>query len=135
MFVKNISVDIVYDVDPSYSSRQYSRFYHVLETLIKYDKSKLCGVGLKSGPENMSDYCRNNVKHKFSELVKDIKAECLVVSYSNTYDSKDDSPRNKITLKEIQRISMKRDSAKIIDILMQTALLSKIARNIYLLQK
>jgi adenine-specific DNA methylase len=49
----------------------------------------------------MSHYCRNNVKHKFSGLVKDIKAEYLVVSYSSTYDSKGDSSRNKITLEEM----------------------------------
>jgi len=55
-------------IDPPYNSRQYSRFYHVLETLIKWDKPKLYGVALKPEPENMSDYCRNNARHKFSEL-------------------------------------------------------------------
>jgi adenine-specific DNA-methyltransferase len=114
MFVKNMSADMVY-IDPPYNSRQYSRFYHVLETLIKWDKPKLYGVALKPEPENMSDYCRNNAKHKFSELVKDIKAEYLVVSYNNTYDSKSNSSRNKITLEEIERILMKRGSAKIFE--------------------
>jgi adenine-specific DNA-methyltransferase len=60
----------------------------------------------------MSDYCRNNAKHKFSELVKDIKTECLVVSCNNAYDSKSNSSRNKITLEEVERILMKRGSAK-----------------------
>ncbi|MDR0820445.1 MAG: hypothetical protein LBN19_02845 [Endomicrobium sp.] len=63
----------------------------------------------------MSNYCRNNAKYKFSELVKDIKAEYLVVSYNNTCDSKSNSSRNKIALEEIERILMKRGSAKIFE--------------------
>jgi adenine-specific DNA-methyltransferase len=38
MLVKNISVDVVAIIDPQYNSRQYSRFYHVLEPLIRCDK-------------------------------------------------------------------------------------------------
>jgi len=66
---KKIKADVVY-IDPPYNSRQYSRFYHVLETLTKWDKPKLHGVALKPEPENMSDYCRNNAKDKFAELVQ-----------------------------------------------------------------
>lgn len=103
VLAKKIKADVVY-IDPPYNSRQYSRFYHVLETLTKWDKPKLYGVALKPDPENMSDYCRNNAKDKFAELVRDLDVQYLVVSYNNTYDSKSNSSRNKITLQEIENI-------------------------------
>lgn len=100
---KKIKTDIVY-IDPPYNSRQYSRFYHVLETLTKWNKPKLHGVALKPEPENMSDYCRVQAKQKLYELVNDIQAKYLVVSYNNTYNSKSNSSKNKITLEEIEEI-------------------------------
>lgn len=103
VLAKKIKADVVY-IDPPYNSRQYSRFYHVLETLTKWDKPKLYGVALKPEPENMSDYCRNNAKDKFAELIRDLDVQYLVVSYNNTYDSKSNSSRNKITLQEIENI-------------------------------
>lgn len=112
--VKKIKSDIVY-IDPPYSSRQYSRFYHVLETLTKWDKPKLHGVALKPDPENMSDYCRNNAKDKFAELIRDINAKYLVVSYNNTYESKSNSSRNKITLQQIEDILKKKGETKVFE--------------------
>lgn len=111
---KRIQTDIVY-IDPPYNSRQYSRFYHVLETLTKWDKPKLHGVALKPEPENMSDYCRVSAKDRFTELVNDINAKYLVVSYNNTYDSKSNSSQNKITLEEIKNILTKRGKTKIFE--------------------
>ena len=111
---KRIQTDIVY-IDPPYNSRQYSRFYHVLETLTKWDKPKLHGVALKPEPENMSDYCRVSAKDRFTELVNDINAKYLVVSYNNTYDSKSNSSKNKITLEEIKNILTKRGKTKIFE--------------------
>jgi len=98
--VKKISADIVY-IDPPYNSRQYSRFYHVLENLTKWEKPKLHGVALKPEPENMSDYCRNAAFEKFNNLISNIDAKKIIVSYNNTYKSKSSSSRNKITLEQI----------------------------------
>ncbi|MFA5080351.1 MAG: DNA repair protein RadC [Candidatus Paceibacterota bacterium] len=111
---KKINADVVY-IDPPYNSRQYSRFYHVLETLTKWDKPKLHGVALKPNPENMSDYCRANAKDKFAELVRDLDAKYLVVSYNNTYDSKSNSSKNKITLQEIEHILQKKGPTKVFE--------------------
>jgi adenine-specific DNA-methyltransferase len=111
---KKIKADVVY-IDPPYNSRQYSRFYHVLETLTKWDKPELFGVALKPEPENMSDYCRANAKDKFAELVRDLDAQYLVVSYNNTYDSKSNSSKNKITLQEIEQILQKKGSTKVFE--------------------
>ena len=114
ILAKKIQTDVVY-IDPPYNSRQYSRFYHILETLTKWDKPRLHGVALKPEPENMSDYCRTSAKARFAELVKDIKAKYLVVSYNNTYDSKSNSSRNKIMLKEIREILNGRGETKIFE--------------------
>ena len=112
LLIKKIKADVVY-IDPPYNSRQYSRFYHVLETLTKWDKPILHGVALKPDPENMSDYCRASAKNRFMELVRDSKARYLVVSYNNTYDSKSNSSRNKITLHEIEKILQSKGETKV----------------------
>lgn len=114
LLAKQIQTDIVY-IDPPYNSRQYSRFYHVLETLTKWDKPELYGVALKPEPENMSDYCRVSAKDRFAELVNDINSKYLVVSYNNTYDSKSNSSQNKITLNEIKNILSKAGKTKVFE--------------------
>ncbi|MCX6753221.1 MAG: DNA adenine methylase [Candidatus Nomurabacteria bacterium] len=114
ILVKKIKTDIAY-IDPPYNSRQYSRFYHVLETLIKWDKPLLHGVALKPEPENMSDYCRVSAREKFAELIKDIDAKYLVVSYNNTYDSKSHSSQNKINLQEIKDILNQKGKTKVFE--------------------
>lgn len=103
ILARKISADIVY-IDPPYNSRQYSRFYHVLETLTLWDDPEMSGVALKRPEENMSDYCRNTAKDVFADLISDIKAKYIVVSYNNTYNSKSNSSRNKIELDEIKSI-------------------------------
>ena len=98
--VKKISTDITY-IDPPYNSRQYSRFYHVLENLTEWKKPDLFGVALKPEPQNMSDYCRNSAYDKFSDLIENINSSLIIVSYNNTYKSKSSSSKNKITHEQI----------------------------------
>lgn len=98
---RRINTDIVY-IDPPYNSRQYSRFYHLLENLVKWEKPKLFGVAMKPKEENMSDYCRNSAFAAFQDLVANINARYLVVSYNNTYKSKSSSSENKIKLEQIE---------------------------------
>ena len=114
LLARKIKADVVY-IDPPYNSRQYSRFYHLLETLTKWNKPKLYGVALKPAPENMSDYCRSNANNKFAELIRDLDAQYLIVSYNNTYESKSNSSRNKITLQEIERILQAKGKTKIFE--------------------
>ncbi len=101
--VKKIKADIVY-IDPPYNSRQYSRFYHVLENLVKWDKPKLEGVALKPPAENMSEYCRTNAPKVFKELIDNLQCKFIAVSYNNTYNSKSSSSKNKISLEQIEEI-------------------------------
>ncbi len=73
------------------------------------------GVALKPDPENMSDFCRVNAKDRFTELVRDIDAQYLVVSYNNTYNSKSNSSKNKITLQEIKNILQTKGKTKVFE--------------------
>lgn len=100
LLAKTLKADIVY-IDPPYSSRQYSRFYHVLETIVKWDKPKLFGTALKPEPENLSDYCCSKAIDAFNELIIDLNCKYIVVSYNNTYNSKSSSSRNKMELEDI----------------------------------
>lgn len=98
---RTLTADVAY-VDPPYNSRQYCRFYHVYETLVKWDKPQLYGVGMKPVPENMSRYCTSKAATAFEDLVRNLKARYIAVSYNNTYNSKSSSSENKITLAQIK---------------------------------
>ncbi len=105
--VRRIEADIAF-IDPPYNSRQYSRFYHLLETLTKWDKPELEGVALKPPAENMSDYCRNSAPNIFEDLINNLRVKYIVVTYNNTYNSKSSSSRNKITPEQIKEILEKK---------------------------
>ena len=102
---QNRQIDIAF-IDPPYNSRQYARFYHLLETLSKNDKPKLYGVAKKPMPENVSLYCKSEAKEAFSDLVANLAkcAKILLVTYNNTYSSKSTSSQNKISLEQITQI-------------------------------
>lgn len=112
--VDKIYSDIVF-LDPPYNSRQYSRFYHVLENLVEWKKPKLYGVALKPELQNMSEYCRSNAPKVFDDLVRSLSCKYIVVTYNNTYNSKSSSSRNKIKLEEILKSLNKRGETKIFE--------------------
>lgn len=109
--VKDIKSDIVY-IDPPYNSRQYSRFYHVLENITTWRKPELYGVACKPAEENMSDYCKTLAPRVFDDLITSLDCKHIVVSYNNTYNSKSSSSKNKITLEEIEQTLAKRGKVK-----------------------
>ena len=102
-------------IDPPYNSRQYSRFYHVLENVVQWKKPELEGVALKPKPENMSDYCRNSAPKVFADLIQNINVKYIVVTYSNTYHSKSSSSKNKITLEEIRETLTRKGETKVFE--------------------
>lgn len=114
LLARKITADIVY-IDPPYNSRQYSRFYHVYENLVKWDKPPLYGVALKPEPENMSVYCTVNAKAALQDLVENLDAKYLVVSYNNTYNSKSHSSENKIPLEIIHEILEQKGKTKVFE--------------------
>lgn len=111
---KEVTADIAF-IDPPYNSRQYSRFYHVMETITKWEKPELVGTAMKPPEENMSNYCRNSAPIVFEELIDNLKVRYIVVTYNNTYDSKSSSSRNKISLEQIQNILEKKGETQIFE--------------------
>jgi|TARA_B110000503_G_scaffold116132_1_gene174950 adenine-specific DNA-methyltransferase len=111
---RKISADVAY-LDPPYNSRQYSRFYHVLETLTKWDDPELFGVALKPTPENISDYCKTAAPASLRDLVENLDAKFVLISYNNTYKSKSSSSQNKISLEEIEDIARSKGRTKILE--------------------
>lgn len=96
----NIISEIVF-LDPPYNSRQYSRFYHLIENLVEWEKPKLFGVALKPSEKNMSEYCRKKAPEVFNNLILSLNCKYIVTTYNNTYNSKSSSSINKISFKEI----------------------------------
>lgn len=114
VLAKSVYADVAF-IDPPYNSRQYSRFYHVLETITKWDKPKLSGTAMKPPKENMSEYCRNSAPKAFDDLIKNLNVKYIVVTYNNTYDSKSSSSRNKITLEQIKEILDKKGRTEVFE--------------------
>ena len=109
---REIKSDLVY-IDPPYNSRQYSRFYHVYENLVKWKKPELVGTAMKPPTENMSKYCSAKAPETFADLIENLDAKYLAVSYNNTYNSKRGTLKNHIQLCEMEEIlSSKGDVSK-----------------------
>lgn len=111
LLARKIKADIAY-IDPPYNSRQYCRFYHLYETLVKWDQPKLYGAALKPEPENMSEYCTCRATKAFEDLIQNLDVRYLFVSYNNTYNSKSKSSENKIQLGDIKHILESRGETK-----------------------
>ncbi len=98
--VRQVKADITF-IDPPYNSRQYSRFYHVLEVLTKWEKPVLSGVAMKPETENSSDYSKSIAPFVFDDLIANLNTNFIVVTYNNTYKPKSSSSKNKISHEQI----------------------------------
>jgi adenine-specific DNA-methyltransferase len=82
-----IEKDSVVYADPPYQSVHYSRFYHILETLVRYDYPKVQYKGRYRDDRHQSPFCkRKTVNGAFSSLFEGVKFKNahLVLSYSDT---------------------------------------------------
>lgn len=73
--------------DPPYCFVHYSRFYHAIETLVRYDYPDVKYKGRYRTDRHQSPFCiRTKVKKAFEEMFHKIKFKeaNLVLSYSNT---------------------------------------------------
>lgn len=73
--------------DPPYAFVHYSRFYHALETLVKYDYPEVDYKGRYRTDRHQSPFCkRTEVKPAFAKMFAKIKIKnsSLILSYSNT---------------------------------------------------
>lgn len=84
--VKKSKVDLVY-IDPPYNSRQYCDAYHFLENIAEWNKPVVEGVARKyNRDEKKSKYSLRNAPRYFSELIDNIDARYILVSYNNMGD-------------------------------------------------
>lgn len=100
--VKHIECDIAY-IDPPYNARQYVNFYHVLENLARWNKPiEFEGNSMKfKRNELKSDYCRKKAPELFKDLIDNLKAKIIIVSYNNTYTAGSISSINTIQEEDI----------------------------------
>ncbi|MEN2743395.1 DNA adenine methylase [Sinomonas halotolerans] len=111
--------DTVY-YDPPYTKRQYSAYYHLLETLHAGDTPEVTGVtGLRPWQEKASDFCyKIRALDALTRLVMKTKARRILLSYSTEgHVAKDQlmgalSEVGDVTLHEIETIGRYRPNAR-----------------------
>lgn len=102
--VKDITADLVY-IDPPYNSRQYCDAYHLLENVARWEKPEVFGVARKMDRSTMkSKYCTQSATEAFEQLIGDIKAKYILLSYNNMAEKGNDRSNAKISDQDIMRI-------------------------------
>ena len=111
--VKNIKADLVY-IDPPYNSRQYCDAYHLLENVARWEKPEVFGVARKMDRSTMkSKYCTQSATEAFEQLIGDIKAKYILLSYNNMAEKGNDRSNAKISDQDIMRILEKKGEVKV----------------------
>ena len=82
ILVDDICGDILY-IDPPYNQRQYGLYYHMLNTITRYDNFEPQGkTGLRT--YTRSNYCKTKeVYDSFEALIENADFEYIFVSYSS----------------------------------------------------
>ncbi|MCA6070292.1 MAG: Dam family site-specific DNA-(adenine-N6)-methyltransferase, partial [Endomicrobium sp.] len=111
--VKDIKADLVY-IDPPYNSRQYCDLYHLVENVAKWDKSKIYGVAKKMERNNLkSDYCTQKAPKVFEDLISNIDAKYILLSYNNMANKGNARSNAKISDVDIMKVLTKKGKVKI----------------------
>lgn len=111
--VKDITADLVY-IDPPYNSRQYCDAYHLLENVARWEKPEVFGVARKMDRSTMkSKYCTQSATKAFEQLIGDIKAKYILLSYNNMAEKGNDRSNAKISDQDIMRILEKKGEVKV----------------------
>lgn len=113
--VKNISADLVY-IDPPYNSRQYCDAYHFLENVALNKKPEVFGTARKMDRSNLkSKYCTAKAATEFADLIENIKAKYILVSYNNTGEKGNARSNAKISDSQIMEILGKKGEVKVFE--------------------
>ncbi len=82
--IREVEGDVLY-LDPPYNARQYCAYYHVLETISRYDNPILSGkTGLRDYSDQKSDFCsKRTVQTVFEDLIANAKFKFIFLSYNN----------------------------------------------------
>ena len=80
------NVDLIY-IDPPYTNAHYSRFYHILETLVAYDYPELEYFGRYRNDRFQSPFCiKSEALREFDRMIDACSRikKIVVISYSDT---------------------------------------------------
>lgn len=81
--IKEIKGDILY-IDPPYTNFNYSRGYHILETISRYDSPEIKGVtGVRVSKSNSNFSSKVNALKSFENLIRQANFKDIIISYSN----------------------------------------------------
>lgn len=104
MLVRRIKSDIVY-IDPPYNSRQYSDSYHLLENVARWEKPEVSGKARKMDRKEIKSlYSTNKAAQEMKDLIANIDAEYILLSYNNMAKKGDGRSNAKISDDEILSI-------------------------------
>lgn len=110
--VKKISADVVY-IDPPYNSRQYCDAYHLIENIARWEKPEVFGVAKKMDRTALkSKYCTREAPAAFEDLIKNITAKYIVVSYNNMAKKGNDRSNARISDSQILETLEKKGDVK-----------------------
>jgi adenine-specific DNA-methyltransferase len=102
--IRKIKADIVY-LDPPYNSRQYINFYHLLENLAEWKKPLVSGKTLKMPrADKMSSYSKASALECMIDLISNVDAKYILLSYNNTYKANSGASINKISEDDLYKI-------------------------------
>ena len=103
--VKEVTCDVAY-IDPPYNARQYVNFYHVLENLALWQKpTDFEGNSMKFKRNHLkSDYSKSKAPDVFRDLINNLNAKLIIVSYNNTYNARSGASNNKISEEQLKEI-------------------------------
>lgn len=117
--VLTTDMDTVY-LDPPYTKRQYSAYYHVLETLHAGDSPQVGGVtGLRPWQDRASVFCyKAKALDALTQLVLGLRARRILLSYSSEGHVQKDqlinalSEAGPVTVHELSTIGRYRPNAR-----------------------
>lgn len=114
--VKEISADLIY-IDTPYNSRQYGDAYHLLENIVEWKKPPVTGVAKKmiDRSKTKSNYSTNKAPEAFADLIKNIKARYILVSYNNMAKKGNGRSNAKISNEEIIQTLEKKGKVKVFE--------------------
>jgi adenine-specific DNA-methyltransferase len=111
--VKKIKADLVY-IDPPYNSRQYCDAYHLPENIAKWEKPKVFGESKKMDRTKLkSEYCSSTATKAFEDLIANIDAKYILLSYNNMAEKGNARSNAKISDDDIMRILSAKGEVKI----------------------
>lgn len=113
--VKKIKADVVY-IDPPYNSRQYSDAYHLLENITTWKKEKVFGVAKKIDRSHIkSKYNMKSAGVAFGDLIDNINAKYILVSYNDMGTSGNARSQSRISDHEILSALKRRGEVRVFE--------------------